>query len=53
MREVYRDRKIAVMTRVVQPASPGDIAVVRALFEEYARAVDVPTPGASCHELRL
>ena len=30
------------MTRVVQPASPGDIAVVRALFEEYARAVAAP-----------
>ena len=30
------------MTRVVQPASPADVAVVRALFEEYARAVDAP-----------
>lgn len=30
------------MTRIVQPSSPDDIAVVRALFEEYARAVDAP-----------
>lgn len=30
------------MIRIVRPAAPGDIAAVRALFEEYVRAVDAP-----------
>ncbi|HUJ85388.1 MAG TPA: GNAT family N-acetyltransferase [Burkholderiales bacterium] len=30
------------MGRIVKAASPQEVAAVRALFEEYARAVDVP-----------